>query len=206
MGTHGGSECERPPEGQARPGGEPGRAIAPRGKERPPPSLGGTERSDGANPAPRPLGHPAQRGCGPRSAPRPPQPPLTVRAPPSRARTGAGPPGPAIPPSPPHSPRGAATSPCRAGVGAAPAREGGRGREGAVAAPSVPLHVPGAGQPRKRGRGGGGGHGATSDPAAEVAGARARGGSAPGRRGRNHCFRRGGDACGSTEALQNHTG
>lgn len=138
---------------------------------------------EGKNPrkgqTPHPPGspRPGQRGCGPRSGQALPARlgrPSRARAPPSHARAGAGPSVPAIPPSPPHSPRGAATSPCRAGVGAAPAREGGRGREGAAAAPSVPLHVPGAGQPRKRGRGGGGGHGATSHPAAEVAGARAR--------------------------------
>lgn len=154
----------------------PGEQSPPGARRGRPHPSGGRSARKGQTPHPGPSGTPARhsgdaaRGALPaRLSRRSP-----ARAPPSRARTGAGPPGPAIPPSPPHSPRGAATSPCRAGVGTAPAREGGRGREGAAAAPSVPLHVPGAGQPRKRGRGGGGGHGATSDPAAEVVGARAR--------------------------------
>lgn len=179
----GGMNCKRPPEGQAW--GEPGRANAPRGKGRPPAPVGGKHPPEGGKHLPP--GHPQPRAAGmrptePANAPRPAQPPRTGVGPTQPCPYRGGTPLPAIPPSPPHSPRGAATSPCRAGVGAAPAREGGRGREGAAAAPSVPLHVPGAGQPRKRGRGGGGGHGATSHPAAEVAGARAAG-ARPGRTG-----------------------
>lgn len=168
--------CKRPPEGQAwgrtraskRPPGQGEAAPIPRGE---------TAHGKGASTAPR--APPAQgRGDAAHGAGK--RPPPASAAPHSRGPhpalpvPGRDPSSPPSPLSPPHSPRGAATSPCRAGVGAAPAREGGRGREGAAAAPSVPLHVPGAGQPRKRGRGGGGGHGATSHPAAEVAGARAR--------------------------------
>lgn len=202
-GHHSGTELQTSPRGPGL-GANPGEQTLPRGKGRPPPSLGEN---------PPPLGHPQPRAAGMRpkertNAPGPARPPLTGAGPTQPSPHWGG--TPPCPPSPLPSSltagRGELPVPGGGGGGSCAggrAGEGGRGRRRLRQCRSMARDS--AGQPRKRGRGGGGGHGATSHPAAEVAGARARAaGARPGGAGGTTASG-GGDACGRTELGENHT-